>query len=94
MFVWDESKRERVIEEHGVDFDRITDIFEDLFSIDYEDYGHSKDDETRYGIIGKTAAFGLVVLIYSVTGEQIRFITARRAEKWMIKEYEQQRKRY
>ncbi|HEX8737195.1 MAG TPA: BrnT family toxin [Pyrinomonadaceae bacterium] len=94
MFVWDESKRERVIKEHGVDFDGITDIFADPFSIDYEDYEHSEDDETRYGKIGKTVEFGLVVLIYSVRDEEIRFITARRAEKWMVNEYEQQRKRY
>ena len=30
MFIWDETKRERVIKEHGVDFAKIADIFNDL----------------------------------------------------------------
>ena len=95
MFVWDNSKRKKVIEEHSIDFDLISDIFEDPFSIDFQDAEHSDEEEIRYGIIGKTAEYGLIVLIYTVTNDDdIRFITARRAEKWMVKEYEKQRKRY
>jgi uncharacterized DUF497 family protein len=94
MFVWDESKRKRVIEGHHIDFAQIEDVFEDAFSIDFIDEEHSSEKEIRYGVIGKTAAYGLVILIYSVSGNKIRFITARRAEKWMVNEYEQQQKRY
>jgi uncharacterized protein len=95
MFVWDDSKRAKVIEEHGIDFDLIFDIFEDSFSVDFQDEEHSDEEEIRYGVIGKTAQYGLVVLIYTMTNEEdIRFITARRAEKWMVKEYDKQRKRY
>jgi uncharacterized DUF497 family protein len=54
MFVWDEEKRKQVIKEHGVDFAKIADVFDDVFSIDFEDYGHSNESETRYGVIGKT----------------------------------------
>jgi len=95
MFIRDDSKRLKVIEEHSIDFDLIFDIFEDSFSIDFEDEKHSNEKEIRYGVIGKTAEYGLVVLIYTVTvDDDIRFITARRAEKWMVREYEKQRKRY
>jgi uncharacterized DUF497 family protein len=94
MFVWNESKRKQVIEQHGVDFAEIEDIFEDAFSIDFIDEEHSTNAETRYGVIGKTAGYGLVILIYTAKDEQIRFITARRAEKWMVNDYEQQEKRY
>ncbi len=70
-------------------------LFEDSFSIDFEDAEHSGEKEARYGTIGKTAEYGLVVLVYTVTADDdIRFITARRAEKWMVREYEKQRKRY
>lgn len=93
MFEWDEAKREKVISEHNIDFAEITDIFDDPFSIDFDDHEHS-DEETHYGIIGKTARYGLVILIYSVRDERIRCITARRAEKWMVNRYEQQRRRY
>ena len=42
MFSWDESKREKVIAEHSIDFARIEDVFDDPFSIDYADYEHQK----------------------------------------------------
>jgi hypothetical protein len=94
MFFWDDLKKAKVLEEHGIDFNLIFDIFDDPFSIDFEDEAHSDEEETRYAIIGKTAHYGLVVLIYTVTNdENIRFITARRAEKWMVKKYEEQGKR-
>ncbi len=94
MFGWRKSKREKVIREHGVDFAEIEDVFEDAFSIDFIDYAHSTEAEIRYGVIGKTARYGLIELIYTVTeDETIHFITARRAENWMVREYEKRRKR-
>ena len=94
MFVWDEAKKQKVIEEHHIDFELIFDVFEDPFAIDFEDYEHSDELETRWGIIGKTAHYGLIVLNYTVVEtEDVRFITARRAEKWMVNKYEENRKR-
>lgn len=93
MFVWDETKRKQVIKEHGVGFAKIADVFDDVFSIDFEDYEHSNESETRYGVIGKTIEYGLIAAIYTATDENVRFITARRAENWMVKEYEKRRKR-
>ena len=94
MFVWDESKRRKVIEDHKIDFDLIFDVFEDAFSFDFEDYEHSTETEIRWGIIGKTARYGLIVLIYTIIeNNNIRFISARKAEKWMVKKYEENRKR-
>jgi len=40
MFIWDETKREQVIKEHGVDFAKIADIFNDPFALYFEDYEH------------------------------------------------------
>jgi len=94
-FTWDETKREKVLAEHKIDFAKIFDVFEDVFSMDYQDSEHSDDDELRYGIIGKTAEYGLVAAFYTLENETtIRFITARKAEKWMVNDYEEQRRRY
>ena len=94
MFTWDEEKREKVIREHKVDFAKITDVFDDPFSIDFTDEEHSTPDEIRYGIIGKTSRYGLVALYYTFEDEiTAKFITARGAEKWMVNVYEQQRYR-
>ncbi|MEK7725497.1 MAG: BrnT family toxin [Acidobacteriota bacterium] len=94
MFVWDESKRLKVIENHKVDFALIFDVFEDPFPFDYEDYEHSNETEIRYGIIGQTVEYGLISLIYMIVNNgDVRFITARKAEKWMVNVYEENRKR-
>ncbi|MEZ5423864.1 MAG: BrnT family toxin [Pyrinomonadaceae bacterium] len=87
MFVWDDAKREKVIETHGVDFALILDVFDDPFAIYNDDFGHSKS-ELRYTVLGLTAHYGLVFLVFTYQDEKVRFITARRAEKWMVKEYE------
>ena len=94
MFVWDESKRLKVIDGHKIDFVLIFDVFEDAFAFDFEDYEHSTETEIRWGIIGQTSQYGLIVLIYTIIeNDDVRFISARKAEKWMVKKYEENRRR-
>lgn len=94
MFDWDESKRKRVLKTHSVDFAKIADVFDDPFALFFDDHEHSGEREVRSGVIGKTAEYGLIVLIYSEFADnRFRFITARRAEKWMVNDYERQKKR-
>lgn len=93
MFTWEESKREKVIKKSGIDFAEITDIFDDPLAVYFEDYEHSTETETRFNIIGQTAFYGLVFAVFIYADEsEIHFITARRAENWMVKEYEENRK--
>jgi uncharacterized DUF497 family protein len=54
VFIWNESKRRKVIENHKVDFALISDIFDDPFAFDYEDYRHSDEIEIRYGVINNS----------------------------------------
>lgn len=94
MFVWDEAKRLKVIEDHKVDFALIFDVFEDSFAFDFEDFQHSDETEIRWGIIGQTSQYGLIMLIYkNIDDDDVRFITARKAEKWMVKKYEENKRR-
>ena len=88
MFVWDESKRIKVINEHKVDFALVTDVFNDPFGVYREDTEHSGDEEIRYTVIGATAEYGLIFPVFTYADNDVRLITARRAEKWMVKEYE------
>jgi uncharacterized DUF497 family protein len=90
-FTWDEDKAIAVKKDHGIDFARIIDVFTDLYALEFVDEAHSTDAETRYVIIG-LAEPGLVFLVYAEpTPDEIRFITARRAEPWMVEEYEENR---
>jgi uncharacterized DUF497 family protein len=93
MITWDEKKCKKVIKNHGIDFAKIEDIFDDPFAIQQDIREHSASEE-RLMIIAKTAAYGLVALVYTFRDEDIRYITARRAEKWMTNLYEKQRNRY
>ena len=92
MITWDEFKRRRVIKKHGVDLAKVGDVFSDPFAIDFEDFDHSSTEHRRI-IIGKCGSYGLVFVSYVVRGEEIHCITARRAEPWMTRMYEKQRKR-
>lgn len=88
MFVWDESKRQRIIKEHKVDLALIADIFDDPYGVYREDTEHS-GDEIRYSVTGITAEYGLTFAVFTYMDDNIRLITARRAEKWMVNDYEE-----
>ncbi len=93
-YTWDPAKRAKVVAEHKVDLANIKDIFVDPFALEFIDEAHSTNDERRFAIIGLTAECGLIYLVFTeVSQEELRFITARKAEPWMVKEYEQARRR-
>lgn len=93
-FTWNETKREKVLIEHKVDFAKITDVFDDPFGVYIEDFKHSTEDEIRFNIIGQTRNYGLIFAVFVYLDENyIRLISARKAEYWMVKEYEENRKR-
>jgi len=91
-FTWDPAKREKVLAEHKVDFDKITDVFDDPFAIEDIDEIHSTAEEIRLTIIGLTREYGLVFLAFTELSEtNLRFITARKAENWMTTVYDEAR---
>lgn len=96
-FTWDEDKAAAVKEEHHVEFAHVIDIFEDPHAVEFVDEAHSTETETRYAIIGLTAKYGLIYLVFTENEAdaelELHFITARRAETWMVDEYEENKER-
>ena len=93
-FTWNKKKAERVLAEHKVDFDKIKDVFDDPFAIEYIDESHSTDNEVRFAIVGLTVEYGLIHLVFTeVSDNHLNFITARKAESRIVKFYEQNRSR-
>ena len=96
-FTWDEDKAEAVSKDHAIYFAQIIDIFSDPCAVEFIDEAHSTESETRYSIIGLTAAYGLVYLVFTQLelDDQVdlHFVSARRAEPWMVKEYEENKQR-
>lgn len=87
MFEWDEEKRQQNLLKHGVDFLYAAVMLEgDVVKIvdDRQDYG-----ETRYLALG-TMGGEIFAVVYTLRGDNIRLISARKARK---KEYERYQNR-
>jgi uncharacterized DUF497 family protein len=81
-FEWDEAKRRRNIEEHGIDF-------EDAATVFLRPYLRSRSDrnaETRYVAIGCVKDVEIAV-VYTVRAGVCRIISARRARTNERKDY-------
>ena len=87
-FEWDSHKSAANLRKHDVAFsDAIT-----VFSIDDQAitvFDEAVGDEERYVTIGTDGLGRVLVVVYSVRGERVRIISARRANKRERKEYEQ-----
>ena len=93
-FTWEDNKKRKVREEHKIDFDKIKDVFDDPFAIEFDDEAHSTDYEVRFAIIGITVEYGLIYVVFTEPSETaLHFITARKAENWMVKVYDKKRSR-
>jgi uncharacterized DUF497 family protein len=65
VFVWNEAKRLKVIENHKVDFALLIDVFDDAFGVYFEDIEHSTENEIRFILIGFAANYGLIYVTFT-----------------------------
>jgi uncharacterized protein len=86
-FEWDEGKALMNARKHRVSFEQAQQVFDDPRAIPFEDLRHSVSDETRYLLVGMSS-IGLLFVSFTVRDEVVRLISARRAEKWIVKVYE------
>jgi uncharacterized DUF497 family protein len=83
LFEWDESKRQRNVSDHGVDFIDMTQIFDGRPTFTYRS---PRNDEDRWVTVAMVKdRFYLVV--WTPRGERRRIISAYRADDWEIREY-------
>ena len=75
-FEWDERKRRKVIEDHGLDFRDVTRAFGGPRFVDH-DYRHS-EDEDRWVMLGHVDG-EVIAVIYTERESTNRLITARKA---------------
>ncbi|MCI0551382.1 MAG: BrnT family toxin [Anaerolineae bacterium] len=87
-FAWDPRKADSNLRKHGVAFDEAITVFSDPFAFIFNDILHS-EEEHREIIIG-TSAVRRIILVCFVerTEDTIRIISARRATKDEIRDYE------
>ncbi len=94
-FDWDDKKAKSNEKKHYVSFEEATIAFQDEFAVEIYDANHSSVSEKRFILIGE-ANERILFIVYTVsdentTNEIYRLISAREAETWEVKEYEQER---
>lgn len=80
QFEWDENKAQSNKRKHGICFDEAVSVFYDSQQIAFYDPAHS-DDEDRELLIGHSNQGRLLLISYTVRGETIRIISARKATR-------------
>jgi uncharacterized protein len=85
MFEWDLNKERLNRQKHGIVFADAFAVFEDPNALTREDDEH---EEERYVTMGMDCFGRLLVVVYAWRGEKIRIISARRANKSEVRQYE------
>ena len=81
-FDWDPKKNATNRRKHGVSFEDARTAFSDEFGLIIDDPDHS-EDEARFVLLGISASLRLLVVChcYRASGDVIRIISARKADK-------------
>jgi uncharacterized DUF497 family protein len=87
-FHWDPSKARRNASKHGVTFQDASTAFGDPLSLTVDDPDHSIR-EARLLLLGLSYSGKLVVVSHTATGETVRIISARLAERHERRTYEE-----
>ena len=85
MFEWDESKANDNKSKHGISFADTFAVFEDPNAVTLQDF---RKNEQRYVTIGMDAFGRILVVVYTWRDENIRIISARKAVRNEVKQYE------
>jgi hypothetical protein len=84
-YEWDAQKAGTNLRKHGINFADATTVFGDDFAITIPD-DHA--DEERYVTVGMDALGRVLVVVFTWRGANIRMISARKAEKFEIEQYQ------
>ena len=85
-FQFDPAKAAGNLKKHGVSFADAEGVFYDPLAIHQLD--PDSDDEERFVAIGMGSAGTVLVVVYTLRGEEIRLISARYATRHEVKSYE------
>ena len=85
MFEWDESKAKENKSKHGILFADTFAVFEDPNAVTLEDF---RQGEQHYVTIGIDAFGRILVVVYTWREDNIRIISARKAVRYEVRQYE------
>ena len=83
-YQWDANKASANLRKHAVDFADAVSAFADALAITIED---KRFDEERFILMGLDALGRVLVVVYTHRGEDIRIISARKANRFERQQY-------
>jgi uncharacterized DUF497 family protein len=86
-YQWNEDKAAANISKHGIDFADAVAVFSDDLAITIPD---ERFDEERFVTIGIDAFGRVLVVVYTLRGDDIRLISARKATRLERQQYEEE----
>lgn len=89
-FEWDSRKATANLRKHRVSFDEAAEAFFDEDAVEFFDDEHS-ENEVRFQLVG-ISTVRLLFVGYTVRGESIRIITARKANAKQTRYYNEQKR--
>ena len=83
-FVCDDAKQRQNLRKHGIDLLEASAVFFDPLALVNHDLKHSASED-RFCILGRSEGGRLLFVSYTIRGEAVRIISARRATKHEVK---------
>jgi len=93
FFEWDKGNIDKNLIKHNVTNREIEEVFENDPKFIFRDEKHSQEEE-RYGLYGKTKAERLLFVVFTITKDKVRVISARDMSKKERRVYEEKIKGY
>jgi len=87
-FAWDDDKAALNWRVHGVTFEMAREVFRDPLAIEWQDLAQDPNEE-RYGAIGMVEG-RLLFVGYTMRGDKIRIISARKAGPYERRRYHEE----
>jgi len=87
-FIWDKNKAKLNLVKHNVSFEEAATVFADPLAFVFDDQAHSIE-EHRELIIGHTNKNKIVIVSFTERNRHIRIVSARKATKKEIQDYEE-----
>ena len=93
-FSWDENKDRHNRQKHGISFDLAAKVFNDEFRLEEYDAEHSLQEDRfiTIGLVGDVLT--VLYVVYTPRNDNIRIISARKANQKERRLYEYHRKGY
>ena len=85
-FQYDPSKAASNLKKHGVSFADAEGVLYDPLAIHQLD--SASEDEERFVAVGMGSAGQILVVVYTLRGDEVRLISARRATRHEVNDYE------